>query len=278
VCPAGTSLDELGNEVIETSGTLQLNGITAENFDHAKKNITQVIKQNFHEEHRVWLSDDDIQLSSSNGRRVLGSGFHVVLQFTLKMPASLKSNGASSNITNASSTPSTLDAAAVTRLVVESVESDVVASVLNASGGFLSVVSIGKPTQGKSKGGACPAGKYVAAGMGECTACAPGRAAPKGGAFCSNCRQGTYAADPGSPACTECPASKFQEDPQQTVCLNCRANALTVRSGASSLQEVRPSCPSGLFVYSSTQSEHYVFSVFASRAISIAPVIWVCVS
>jgi hypothetical protein len=248
VCPAGTSLDELGDEVIETSGTLRLVGITAENFESAKKDIIQVIKQNFYTKHGVWLTDDDIQLSGSNGRRVLSTGTGFELQFTIKMPAGLESNGAATNTTidsNTSNTSSTpvfaFDAAAVTRLVVASIKSDEVASAMNVSTGFLDIVSIVEPSQGKSTKGACPAGKYVAAGMGECTACAPGRAAPKGSSNCLNCEPGTFAAEPGSPACKLCPASKFQEDPQQTVCLICRAHALTVRSGASSVQEVRPS-------------------------------------
>ena len=38
-------MDDLGQEVIETSGTLQLDGLTAENFESAQADIIAAIKQ-----------------------------------------------------------------------------------------------------------------------------------------------------------------------------------------------------------------------------------------
>ena len=99
-----------------------------------------------------------------------------MLQFTVKMPADLEPDP-STAIANSSTSaaPSfTVDAAAVGELVKESVQSDAVASALNVSAGALSVTTIGAPTQDVSTEGDCPAGKYVAGGVGECTSCAPG--------------------------------------------------------------------------------------------------------
>jgi hypothetical protein len=80
VCPAGTSLDSLGQERVQTSGTLRLAGITAENFESAKANIVKAIKTKFHADHGVWLRDEDIQLSGSSSRRSLSTSTGFTLQ------------------------------------------------------------------------------------------------------------------------------------------------------------------------------------------------------
>jgi hypothetical protein len=170
------------------------------------------------------------------------------------MPAGLTSKGSSgttnaANNTNASSTASlpaiALDAAAVGALVEATVQSDVVAAAMNISSSAIRVTIVGELSQGKNKKGACPAGKYVAAGMGECTSCAPGRAAPKGSSNCSNCDPGTFAAQGGSPECSRCWIGSYQEANESTVCLKCRAHSLTVTAGASLVQDCV--CEQGYF-------------------------------
>eukprot|EP00935_MAST-01C_sp_MAST-1C-sp1_P000003 g3.t1 len=231
----------------ETTGTLQLDGVTAETFETAKADIIQAIKQEFFDKYGVELDDDDIQLSGSGTRRVLSSSGGFVLQFTVKMPADLEPDP-STAIANSSTSaaPSfTVDAAAVGELVKESVQSDAVASALNVSAGALSVTTIGAPTQDVSTEGDCPAGKYVAGGVGECTSCAPGRAAPKGSSKCSHCAPGTFAEAAEAAMCKECPAGKYQEDRESTVCLSCRNDAVTLNTRAASLQECF--CDQGYF-------------------------------
>jgi hypothetical protein len=231
---------------------MQLDGITAENFETAKAGIIEAIKQNFFEAHGIWLDDEDIQLSGSSRRRSLSTGF--MLTFTVVMPANLEpevqtttsnTTDNSSASVSASAPMVTLDAAAVGRLVVESVQSDAVAAVLNVSAGTLSVSSFSEPIQDVTVLGECDAGKYAASGMGECTACAPGRASEKGSAGCTDCTPGTIAALPGSAICAECPMGLYQYAPESTVCLKCRANALTVDTGANSVQECV--CNTGFF-------------------------------
>jgi hypothetical protein len=241
VCPAGTSLDKLGTKQVETTGTLQLDGITTENFESAKTNILQAIKEKVFAEHGVWLDDDDIVLSgTAGGRRSLSATF--TLHFTLRMPAAEDSTDANSdNFSDAGSTTASaplalaLDAAAVSELVAASMQTEAVTAALNVSAGELTV-AVGETTQQETIVGACPAGKYAAGGMGECTICAPGRAAPKGSSNCSNCDSGSYAAVAGSPVCEKCWVGFFQEEEESTVCLKCRANALTVDAGANSIQ------------------------------------------
>jgi hypothetical protein len=198
VCPVGTSLDDIGKKTVETSGTIQLDGITADNFETAKAGIIDVIKQQFFSTHGVWLNDKHIQLSGSSRRRLSSTGF--VLAFTVVMPAEAEpiQSTDSSNATENSSNPSTiayapmviLDAAEVGRLVVQALESDAVAAALNVSSGTVSMTSFSDPTQDVTVLGECDAGKYAASGMGECTACAPGRASEKGSSGCSDCTPG----------------------------------------------------------------------------------------
>jgi hypothetical protein len=242
VCPAGTSLDELGQEMVKSTGILQLDGITVETFKSAKANIIQAIKQSFLDRHNVSLADNDIQLSGSNARRALSAGF--MLQFTVQIASNAKRNSATPSTTNMSSAPASgptsviaIDAAAVSQLVIASMQSDEIAKALNVTSGALIATSIGKPSQEKSKKGDCPAGAYVVDGMGECTSCAPGRAAPKGSFTCSNCNSGTYAKTAGYPECLECLTGFYQEEDEGTMCLKCRPNALTVGTGAISVQE-----------------------------------------
>jgi hypothetical protein len=221
---------------------LQLDGITEDTFESAKANIIQAIKQSFLDKHSISLADNDIQLSGSNARRALRTGF--MLQFTVKMPSNFKGNSAMPSTTNMSSAPASgptpmiaIDAAAVSQLIISSVQSDEIAKALDVPSGALIVTSIGKPSQEKSKRGDCPAGKYVVAGMGECTPCAPGRAAPKGSSNCSNCNSGTYADTAGNPECLKCWTGFYQEEVESTMCLKCRPNAVTVDMGAISVQE-----------------------------------------
>ena len=54
VCPAGTSLDDLGQELVETTGTLSLDGITEETFESAKADIIEAIKQQVYDTRRKW--------------------------------------------------------------------------------------------------------------------------------------------------------------------------------------------------------------------------------
>lgn len=89
--------------------------------------------------------------------------------------------------------------------------------------------------------------------MGECTVCAPGRAAPSGSTNCSNCEPGTYAAIAGMPECEACWPGSFQEDSSSTVCLKCRAHALTVGTGASSVRECV--CEQGFFDCTNPQDD-----------------------
>jgi hypothetical protein len=248
--------------MVETSGTMELDGINADNFEAAKAGIIEAIKQNFFAANGVWLDDEDIQLSGSGRRRVLSTGF--MLTFTLVMPSSLQAVALSaSNTTDNSSTSNSstsainaapafaLDAAAITNMVVESVQSDAVAAALNVSAGTFSVASFSEPTQDTTKLGECAAGKYVASGMGECTSCAPGRASSKGSLGCSDCTPGTIAAVPGSAICAECAMGLYQFAAESTVCLRCRANALTVNTGARSVQECV--CKEGYFDCTSTE-------------------------
>ena len=93
-------MDELGQEVVETTGTLSLDGITADTFEDAKADIIQAIKQQVYDEYGVWLNDEDIVLSASDAssRRALASGF--MLTFTVTMPADLKTDAISSDGSN----------------------------------------------------------------------------------------------------------------------------------------------------------------------------------
>jgi hypothetical protein len=158
-------------------------------------------------------------------------------------------NTNAANNTNTSSSVSSpiiaLDAAAVGALVGASLEGDVVAAAMNISSSALTVTVVGELRQGKTKRGACLAGKYVAAGMGECSSCAPGRAAPKGSSNCSHCDPGTFAAQGGSPECSRCEIGFYQELGESTVCLKCRANSLTVTAGAILAQDCV--CEQGFF-------------------------------
>jgi hypothetical protein len=213
-------------------GTLQLDGITADTFESAKAGIRLAIKEKVFAEHGVWLKDEDIVLSGSDGdgRRALIGGF--VLKYTLKLPADLQSQGADATVDNATtvSTPVALmlDANAVSQMVVDSVK--------NVSAGTFTVESIGEPTQDVKVGGACPGGKYTKGGMGKCTSCAPGRAALAGSSNCSFCDPGTYAAVAGSLECSKCWAGFYQAENQSTVCLKCRAHAVTIGSGTSAVR------------------------------------------
>jgi hypothetical protein len=245
VCPAGTSLDDLGHEVVETTGTLSLDGITEETFESAKADIIEAIKQQVYDKYGIWLDDDDIELSASDdsSRRALESGLAVI--FIVAMPADISSDAStnasnSSNTSSASSASSSIifDATDVSNLVVASVQSDAVAAALaalNVSTGALIVKAVGEPTQAVTVMGNCPAGKY--AYLGECTDCAPGRTSPEGSSNCSNCEAGTHAEKPGSPKCPECASGYYQNEPESTVCLRCRAHALTVDNGTRSSQD-----------------------------------------
>ena len=235
--------------MIKTTGTLQLGGITEDNFKSAKADIIKAIQQNFHTKYDVWLGDDDIQLTgSANGQRVLRVTTGFKLEFTVRMPTGLTSKASSGNTTRsgdglaqASSTVSlpaiALDAAAVSALVKESLESNEVAAAMNVSSSVLTVTAVGEPIQRKGKKGACPAGKYVGREAGECTSCAPGRAAPKGSSNCSNCDPGTFAGRGGSPECSRCRVGFYQDANESTVCLKCRPSSLTTTAGASLVQD-----------------------------------------
>jgi hypothetical protein len=224
---------------------MQLDGITADNFEAAKAGIIDVIKQHFFSAHGVWLNDKDIQLSGSNRRRLSSTGFTLTFTVIMSAEAEPLQSTNSSNATDNASNPSTfayapvvaLDAAEVGRLVVEAVESDAVAAALNVSPGTVSMTSFSDPTQDVTVLGECDAGKYAASGMSECTACAPGRASEKGSSGCSDCTPGSVAAVPGSAICAECPMGLYQHVAESTVCLRCRANALTANTGASSVQQ-----------------------------------------
>jgi hypothetical protein len=67
------------------SGTLRLSGITTENFESAKANIIKAIKKKFHDDHGVWLHDDDIQLSGSSRRRILSTSTGFTLEVSISI-------------------------------------------------------------------------------------------------------------------------------------------------------------------------------------------------
>jgi hypothetical protein len=228
VCEVGTSLDEIGKEVIETTGSLELSGFTAENFTSTKAEIIETIKQKFADV-GIELRSKDIELHAEAfaSRRMLVSTF--TLQFSVKMMKP------TSGDFNTSTTALALNATAISQLLVASVESDMVAVALKIPIGTLTVASVGDPDQEVAVLGHCPAGKF-SSGMGECTDCAPGRAAPKGSAGCENCKPGKLAAKAGAAQCFDCTQGMYQPIEESTVCLKCRAHAMTVNNATHSVQ------------------------------------------
>jgi hypothetical protein len=239
VCPAGTSLDDIGKEVVETKGKLQLSGVTLANFERAKPVIIRTIQRKIFGEHGVWVDEDDIELDvSTSGRRALASSTdHFEIAFSIQLPINAPTEN---DVTlNSSSAPTLeLDAAALSHLVMLSVQNENVTAFLNVSKAGLAVEEMpASLKQGRFKAGECPAGKYVAGGIGECTPCAPGRAALKGSSNCTDCKTGTYAAETGESTCKECPIGYYQAEKERTVCLQCRPQATTLDNGTSSVAD-----------------------------------------
>jgi hypothetical protein len=242
----------------KTSGVIQLDSGTAQNFESAKSAVIEAIKKNFFDEYGVQLTTGDIELSSrSSERRALSGGF--MLDFTIKIPTSLSPVGTSGSDSSTSKNTSApvgvdLDAAAVSRFVAVSLQSDGVTAALNVSGNPVAATVVDVAAQETAVKGACPHGKYAAEGMGQCTSCAPGRASGTSSATCSNCGPGTFADMIDSVSCIRCPKGKYQEDDESTTCSKCRIHALTVNPGASLEQECV--CEQGYFMC--TSKDHSV--------------------
>ena len=160
VCPVGTSLDALGRVVFETAGTLQLDGIQAEIFESSKAEIIVAMRQYFYEQ-GIAIDNGDITLGRSSARRLLGASLMLgdaskrVLSTRLFVDFRIQTSATNSSVPTALGI---LDAAAVSQLVVDSVQSDGVAAALNMPSTAIFVATVGEPTQGKSVTGACPAG------------------------------------------------------------------------------------------------------------------------
>jgi len=177
VCPAGTSLGKLQKASKETKGSLELGGITSENFAAAKEGVIEAIRQSFFDKHDVWPMEVRLEGVSEQRRWLTADRFRI--EYAVVMPVDLSSPvpNNTTNITSASPTAlqtSSINASMVSRLVIAAVSTSDVAQALNISAASLTVISIGKPTQSEGTAN-CPAGKYSEDASAQCTRCSPGK-------------------------------------------------------------------------------------------------------
>jgi hypothetical protein len=251
VCPAGTDAATLVQSTTETTGSLELSGITSENFEDAKEDILQAIRKGFYDDYGSWPLS--IELSSSGRRRQLDGAFtltyRVLMPSEITPPATImplasdETNRSNSTVLSSgpllglSPTPFviTLSPEMVNTLVTSAMRT-AVAKSMNISTDLISFTTVGNLTSSEeeSTAGQCPAGRYSAAGgAGECLACAPGKFSSRGARECASCPGGYFepeGSNEGGAAsqCQYCPPGKFQNSKGKVYCEEVWSNHLLV--------------------------------------------------
>jgi hypothetical protein len=231
----------------ETTGSLELGGITREDFEDAKEDILKAIRQKFYDDYGKWPLSIELSSSDQPTRRQLGGGF--VLMYTVLMPSQTTKPSTmvplAYNQTNGSSTATGVSqmpvvivlSPEVVHMMVTSAMKTAVATSMNVSTDSISFTTIGNLTSSdkESVAGQCTAGRY-SGGAGECLRCSPGKFSDGGASECDMCPVGYYyfQAEEGSTdgnaenQCQRCPWGKYQNANGKVYCEEVWSNHLLV--------------------------------------------------